>query len=317
MNDKRAEAPLVSIGVPIYNGQRHMRQALDSLLAQDYANIEVVINDNGSTDSTPEICREYVERDNRVRYHREETNRGLVPNFNRVFELSRGEFFMWHGVNDVRDPTCVRRCVEKLLASPDAVLCYTNQRGLDEDGNLTDEIAGEVYALSSDMPTRLYEVIHTSSYCEAVWGLIRSSAMRIAGPMRVNIGPDHVLLAALSTMGRFEYIPQTLHQLRWRGPETWPEFTSRTLTYVHPRVGSLHRRFPATKLVIDHFRDCWKAAPTLKDRLTAMRVLAASFPYVGTTHVRDEWPAFLLAPGRALAATRRKRGSSQSSHSTT
>lgn len=87
--------PLVSIGMPVYNGEKYIRQALDSLLAQDYGHFELIISDNASTDGTPEICREYAARDSRIAYYRNQENMGAAWNFKRVLDLAAGEYFMW------------------------------------------------------------------------------------------------------------------------------------------------------------------------------------------------------------------------------
>src|ERR1700726_3052082 len=126
--------PLVSIGIPVFNAQRYLREALDSLIAQDYENIELVISENASTDGTAAICREYAARDPRVRYERAEMNQGAVWNFNRVYSLARGTYFMWAAFDDLRAPSYVRRCVERLEAQPSAVLCCTDVRLIDEAG---------------------------------------------------------------------------------------------------------------------------------------------------------------------------------------
>ena len=82
MTSAKQNRPLVSIGLPVYNEAEHLAQALDSLLGQDYENIEVIISDNASTDGTPQICADYAGKDGRVRYHRNETNIGGINNFN-------------------------------------------------------------------------------------------------------------------------------------------------------------------------------------------------------------------------------------------
>src|SRR3989442_1198286 len=97
--------PLVSIGLPIYNGERYLRQALDSLLSQAYENFELIVSDNASDDATPEICAAYAARDARIKYFRAPTNMGAVWNFNRVFELAGGEFFMWAAHDDLWHPS--------------------------------------------------------------------------------------------------------------------------------------------------------------------------------------------------------------------
>src|SRR5450759_3059115 len=120
--------PLVSIGLPVYNAERYLSRALDSLLAQDYPNVELIVSDNASVDGTEEICRSYAQRDARVHYDRADRNMGAIWNFNRVFELASGEYFMWTAHDDLRDRRYVSACVAALRARPDAVLCCTGIR---------------------------------------------------------------------------------------------------------------------------------------------------------------------------------------------
>src|SRR5579859_2443011 len=123
---RRSEMPaLVSIGMPLYNAERYLVEALDSLLAQDYSNLEVIISDNASSDGTEAICRNYAARDVRIAYHRSEVNHGAVWNFNRVFELAAGDYFMWAAYDDTRAPTFVSACVTALEGRPEAALCCT------------------------------------------------------------------------------------------------------------------------------------------------------------------------------------------------
>src|SRR5215212_2547350 len=106
--------PQVSLGVPVYNGEKYLAEALESLLQQDYADFEIIISDNASTDGTEEICRNFAGRDKRIRYYRNETNIGASPNYNRTFELARGRYFKWCAHDDVCLPAFVRRAAEVL-----------------------------------------------------------------------------------------------------------------------------------------------------------------------------------------------------------
>src|SRR5215218_525857 len=117
--DKR---PAASVGVPVYNGEEFLAPALDAILAQDYADFELIISDNASTDGTQEIARQYAARDPRVRYSRNETNIGAVGNFNRVFALSTGKYFMWAGAHDLRHPSMLSRCIAVLEEDAEVVL---------------------------------------------------------------------------------------------------------------------------------------------------------------------------------------------------
>ena len=114
MTASTSRSPRLSIGIPVYNGESFLAQALDSLLAQTFHDFEIVISDNASTDRTPEICHAYVQRDPRVRYVRNPLNLGSVPNFNRVFEPSTAPLFKWAAHDDLHHETYLERCVRLL-----------------------------------------------------------------------------------------------------------------------------------------------------------------------------------------------------------
>ena len=102
-----APEPLVSIGLPVRNGERYLGEAVRSVLDQEYGRLELVISDNASDDGTEEICREFARSDARVRYHRQSQNIGLVANFNAVLHLATGTYFKWMGDDDWLTPTYV------------------------------------------------------------------------------------------------------------------------------------------------------------------------------------------------------------------
>ena len=107
---------LVSVGLPVYNGGEYLSTALESVLAQTYDVLEVIICDNGSTDETEEIARRFMSRDERVQYHRFDENVGAARNFNRALERAHGEYFRWLGHDDFLEPNYFERCVA--LSSP-------------------------------------------------------------------------------------------------------------------------------------------------------------------------------------------------------
>ena len=87
--------------MPVYNGEKYIREALDSLLEQTFTDFELVISDNASTDGTEGICREYAVKDARIRYVRQPENRGWQFNFKFVLDEARGEYFMWMAYDDM------------------------------------------------------------------------------------------------------------------------------------------------------------------------------------------------------------------------
>src|SRR5262249_33791547 len=128
--------PKLSIGLPVYNGEKFLAQALDSLLAQSFRDFEIVISDNASNDRTPEICRSYALRDPRVRYVRNQRNLGAVANFNRVFELSTAPLFKWAAHDDVHREAYLESCIRLLDGNPDVVLAHCATEFIDENGEL-------------------------------------------------------------------------------------------------------------------------------------------------------------------------------------
>lgn len=208
--------PLVSIGMPVYNGDKSIREALDSLLAQDYENFELIISDNVSTDRTAEICQEYLAKDKRIRYYLNETNLGAVRNFNRVFELSTGKYFAWAAHDDLWDPTYIRKCVRVLEGNPSVVLCCTSLTFIDEDGRLRD-IEYEGYdnpdLSSPDIHERVRILILRDGWF-AIYGLIRADALKRTGLARKVYGWDVVLLMELCLLGAFAKVPEVLFYYR-------------------------------------------------------------------------------------------------------
>ena len=112
---------MVSIGLPVYNGENYLSAAIESIAAQTFQDFELIISDNDSTDRTPEICRHYMMQDKRIRYFRNKRNLGAAPNYNRTYELSQGQYFKWTAHDDIICPDFLAKCVVALEAEPEAV----------------------------------------------------------------------------------------------------------------------------------------------------------------------------------------------------
>lgn len=211
--------PLVSLGVPVFNGEEQLARCLDSLLKQDYPNLEIVISDNGSTDRTPQIAEQYARIDSRVRYFRAESNRGLVWNFNRVFELSSGKYFAWTSHDDEREPSFVSRCVESLERHQDAVLSPGRVAVSIEPHDDVIYVAHfESFAEQADAVTRYRDAL-TAVPPPAFYGLYRSSAMRKTRLFQEVVGTDLAFLHELAIYGPFAPVPEVL--MRYRARATW------------------------------------------------------------------------------------------------
>lgn len=170
------KTPKVSIGVPVYNAERYLRTALDSLLAQTYADFELLISDNASTDATEAIYREYATRDARIRYSRQPVNKGAAFNFNAVMRMATGEYFMWAAADDLRDPDFLRLAVAVLDSDPSCGLVFSDYRVKNlETGQTSLE---RVTMYNAPSPWKRYFVRLLSPCPSLIYGLQRLSELR-------------------------------------------------------------------------------------------------------------------------------------------
>ena len=208
------KSPLVSIGMPLYNEERYLRQTLDSLISQDYANFEIIISDNGSVDGTSNICQEYAAKDQRVHYYRNETNIGAAVNFQRVFELAQGDYFVWVAGHDLWHRTFLSRCLEILSQDASIVLCYPQALWINTDGQPLGLIPSSVETRGLNRISRLNVVLWGLGYCYPVYGLISSQALRKVSLGLQVIATDAIILAELSLLGAFAHITEPLLYMR-------------------------------------------------------------------------------------------------------
>jgi glycosyltransferase involved in cell wall biosynthesis len=201
-----AHRPRVSIGVPVYNGERFLERALESLLAQTFDDIEIVISDNASTDGTEAICRRFMARDPRVRYWRSPTNRGLVWNHRRVLAMATGTYFMFAPHDDWFGPDYVARCVEVLDADPEIAYVHAETILVDESGT---EIGREIARQRMDDPSpsvRFWDILVVQGG-NNWYGLSRRAAFRDLMPYKAVPRGERIVMAELALRGPFRLLP--------------------------------------------------------------------------------------------------------------
>lgn len=197
--------PRVSVGMPVFEAERFLRRSIESILAQDYPNFELLVSDNGSTDATSFICQEYARADERVRYHRHDANRGTAWNFNYVFEVASGPYFVWAADDDWRGPGFITACVSALESDPAAVLCASTGVNV---GDVTGRISG-IPAVKLAEPTafqrvrRLVGSREGHNPCSLIYGVARTALLRLAMPFEPNWGEDALVLYRAACVGTF------------------------------------------------------------------------------------------------------------------
>jgi len=201
----------LSIGMPVYNGENYLAEAIKSVLDQTYGDFTLYISDNGSTDSTPQICRELADSDSRIVFERHDENRGAAWNYERVRELGAGtELFKWAAHDDVLAPTFLERCIGALDANPDAALAFAGVAAIDSHGTVTRIKHRLVHPMAPTPHKRFRQVVMSDANCDAVFGVMRWSALRHTRGHGDYCAADRVFLAELAIMGPFVEVPEVL-----------------------------------------------------------------------------------------------------------
>ena len=287
-----AGTPRVSIGLPVYNGERFVGEAIESVLAQTFADFELVISDNASTDGTEAICRGFAARDRRVRYVRAAQNQGAAWNFNRTFELSTGELFKWLAHDDVIGPRYLEQTIGILDRDASLVLCHSQTGVIGGEGEVIadpeEDPRGtfEMQGITQDMERTRLEmgtaprarqrylgILLYSIRNYEVFGVIRRSVMQTTGLHRAYRGGEKVFLAELSLRGGFYEIPEVLSFSRWHVDRFSSNASARAQNlHVNPNLRrfALPRQFRATA---GYFGAVARTRLSLAERAGCMLVL--------------------------------------------
>lgn len=213
--------PRVSIGLPVYNGGRFLREAIDSFLAQTFEDFELIISDDASKDDTEQVCRAYAAQDSRIAYTRNQHNFGGYANFIKVANLARGEYYKKSSQHDKPAPDFLRRCIEVLDADPSVVLCFSLIDAIDECGEVVERRA-EAMRFNGDSPHgRLRNYFACDRVSETIYGLVRTDVLRRTQLEQPWYGSDRALLQELALHGGFHVIDEHLFYHRGHDGRSW------------------------------------------------------------------------------------------------
>ena len=205
-----SESPLVTIGLPVYNSERYLRQSLASLLAQTYSNFVLVISDNASTDGTATICREFAAADSRIKYFRNETNIGNPRNFNRVFELATTRYLKWSTGDDFWEASFLEHALDVMERDSTVALCYPQAVLVDADGGHPTNYDDVLHLVQENPADRFLSLISSIKLAHQHLGLIRTSHLRQTHLLGTHVASDINLLAELTLYGKFFELPHRL-----------------------------------------------------------------------------------------------------------
>jgi glycosyltransferase involved in cell wall biosynthesis len=266
--------PLVSIGLPVYNGERFLERAVNSVVEQTHRNWELLISDNGSSDRTADIAREFAERDPRVRFRAFDENQGAVANFEVVFRETTGPFFMWLAFDDWVAPTYLETCLGHLAGSPQSVLAFAAMNVVDDT---SEPFRYRFEPIDGSDSAKARRRFHSMLWglqdpTSAVFGLARREALEKTGLIRNSNEPDRILLGELSLLGRIHQDPERLfYHYAPKGHTNRDNWA-----WLNPR-NRKGRRFATFRIVGHQCRAVWRGPHSLLDKLAmTLDLIAAS-----------------------------------------
>ena len=213
-NYKLKKKPLISIGLPVYNGEKYIESSIDSILSQTFEDFELIISDNASTDNTEKICRQYVKRDSRIQYHRNNKNIGAPGNYNLTVEKSKGKYFRWQNSDDLIEPDLHQLCLEVLENKSDAILAYGKTKLIDGNGKFLSEYEDNLDLQDNSAYKRFLRFYESVGMTNIIYGLIRTKTLRKTAMMQPFLASDTNLIGELSLYGKFIEIPVHLFSRR-------------------------------------------------------------------------------------------------------
>jgi glycosyltransferase involved in cell wall biosynthesis len=243
-------APRVSIGLPVYNGENYLAESIEALLGQTYEDFELVISDNASTDSTPDICRGYGKQDSRIRYIRQPRNIGLQPNHNFVIREARGELFKMTSHDDLYARDLLKRCVEALDANPGAVLAHCWEAIIDTSGTVIKLLDYTAAVDAPRAPDRLRSLLF-DGWDDYTYGVMRTEVLLRTRMNGSHHFADRTINTELCLHGPFYMVPEWLYFRRDHAERKEPYTVRSRCAYLDPRRAS-RLRHPVARLYAEY-----------------------------------------------------------------
>ncbi|MEZ6128497.1 MAG: glycosyltransferase [Planctomycetaceae bacterium] len=210
----------ICVGMPVYNGEKYVGGAIESLLFQTYPHFRLLISDNASTDATEKICREYASHDSRIIYVRRERNCGAFENFRLVLNDAKSPFFTWLAHDDVLDPAYLATMLGTIEADDRIVLAASDFKIMDADGGII-----KVEELDAIRPTiqwhhRRVEFFQNpiSNVYLCIYGVMRTESLRkvfsaLSAPAQSS-GGELPILSRIACEGQIVAIPDAVRSYR-------------------------------------------------------------------------------------------------------
>lgn len=267
MNSK---SPLISIGVPTYNSEKTIGFTLESLLAQNYGNYELIISDNASTDATIEVVEKYKNRDSRIQYVQQPINIGANLNYSYVARTAKGEYFKWSSSSDWCAPEFLERCLNAFMACEDTVLVAPRTKLFCDSLENCEDYAFDIEIHGETPSIRLKQLYSSLSLNNAMNGLIRTNALRQTCLIEPYRGADMVLMGHLALLGKFRLLDDRLFYRRMEeATSTTLQNTEAVWRHHYPKR-SIRILLQGSKRQLGRLRSVFSTSMSTVERLRAL-----------------------------------------------
>jgi glycosyltransferase involved in cell wall biosynthesis len=271
--------PAITVGIPVYNAERYLQGAIDSVLSQTTTDLELLVADNASTDSTADIIRAAARQDSRVHILPSGVNRGLSWNWNRLVAAATGQYFRWACYDDRLEPKLLEVCHTFLQgAGPDVVGCFPRTVDIDE----TDAVIGPyddlINAIQDTPHERLGHLVRDLRRCNALFSLVRTDVLRSTRLFGRYAHPDHVVLAELVLRGKLAQLDEPLFLRRMHASNTLQVHrTFAQLAQLHDPELNQRRYYPHTRLFAENFRAIGGAPIDAREKILCAQALVTEW----------------------------------------
>lgn len=270
------EKPVVTIGIPFFNEENYLREAIDSVINQSYPNIQIILSDNCSTDSSFEIAKEYAKCHSQISLHRQNENIGAFENFKFVLEMANTKYFAWLGGHDLFHKEYVEKAVQFLEMNDGYVMAYPGGIFINAEGRQLSDICDDYDTSGMSPKDSVQKIVGKFYNGYVIHGLFRTEVLKKSRLLQV-IAPDLLVLVSVSLYGNIYRIPSVGISRRMVRQETPEQQLKR-----HEEEGVFKKRKgnPFAKLYLEILKEIIRSNKIgLKDKIKTVRILRMTFRY--------------------------------------
>ena len=270
--------PSVGIGLPVYNNAKYLSGTLDSILNQTYPNVTVYLSDDCSDDGTDAICASFAEKDDRIKYFRNEENLGANGNLEKVLSLASTDYFMFARGHEILSPDHIRDCVRILEEDENVVLSFVTTQWIDEKNEIiSNKPIGYFDSRGFDVVTRCALVFWGRLEC--FYGLTRTEIMKSIRFSENIIANDVIMLLEMALIGSFAHVRSGVRLRRYHYTgETYRKRLKRYRTGAYRQLKTIDRFFPFSRLPYHLYLSVIKSKVSASDKIKILLVVLFNAP---------------------------------------